>query len=251
MKHKLFMVPQPIHNPRVRLFCFPYAGGDASIFMNWTNAIPALVELVAIQPPGRSNRCDEKNHTSMESLIDELLKFSLYITQTPYIFLGHSLGSRVAFELTTQLEELGMRPPVHLIASGSRAPHSENIEDKISELPKHEFLDELKKLNGTPADFFEYPELIDLLIPMLKADFKIAETHRSTKKIISCPITVLGGYNDTGVSFMDLSEWGELSRSETKIIQIHGDHFFIVKNRLSVLKSLNTILNQYLATHAK
>src|SRR2546430_10624517 len=97
------MIPRPNPNASVRLFCFPYAGGNASIYTSWSRDLSANVELVAVQPPGRANRISEPPHSRMQDLIADLCPAIRALLGKPYILLGHSLGSHVAFELAREL----------------------------------------------------------------------------------------------------------------------------------------------------
>ena len=117
---KWFVNPHPRPNADLRLICFPYAGGNASSFTPWLKQLDTNIELIAIQAPGRAARLFETPFNRMDALVDELLPLIPQLLDKPVIFYGHSLGSRVAFELMTRLKAKGMSLPVHFIASGSR-----------------------------------------------------------------------------------------------------------------------------------
>ena len=116
---KWFVKPRPVQNPKLRLFCFPYAGGNAATFIPWKNYLPSWFELVAVHPPGRSNRMFEAPYHDMDALVADLLSHFRQLVDTPFIFFGHSLGSRVAYELAKRCQMAGLPLPQHFIASGS------------------------------------------------------------------------------------------------------------------------------------
>src|SRR5215471_749362 len=129
-----FIRPQPKLAPAARLICLPYAGGSAATYVPWAKSLPPRVELIALQPPGRGSRMAESPHARMEALVAELMRAFPMLTDRPYVLFGHSLGSRVAFEVTLQCQLEGITLPVRLVASGSRAPYLAKSEPVIHDL---------------------------------------------------------------------------------------------------------------------
>jgi len=244
MKNKLFTIPKPNKSAKYRLFCFPYAGGSASTYAKWPNKFNDNVELVLIQPPGRGSRFNEVAHTSMESIVLELMESASYITSLPYVFFGHSLGSRVSFELLLKLQASNFPAPEYLIASGSRAPHVPRPGASSYNLPQHEFIEVLKSYGGTPKEIFEQPELMRTLLPLLRADFKISDTFQSKIISINCPLLVLGGDADNIVSTEQLKAWSEVSNGNIQIRLIKGDHFFIDSQQQLVIDNIQNLLSK-------
>ena len=246
-ENNLFIIPRPVSNPRLRLFCFPYAGGSAATYQSWGGRIPSDVELVIIHPPGRASRLIEKPHLDMNSLMLELMGEYEFITSLPYILLGHSLGSRVAYELASKIQQKGGRAPDHFIASGSRAPHLLSDKKRKKVTSDDEFILELKALGGTPDDVLENDELIEVLMPMLRADFGIAERYQADEVQIACAVTVLSGDEDSEITEPQLLAWGDLTGQDCKIEYISGGHFFIEESHEEVMDVLNSLLKKVLA----
>lgn len=243
---KLFVVPKPALNPKLRLFCFPYAGGSIRTYMTWCKHFNSDVEVVLVQPPGRGDRFTEPAHENMTPYIAELMQYASYITDIPYVFFGHSLGSRVAFELSCKLKLLNMSLPVYFIASGSRAPHMKNKNASLYALPDNEFMEQLKKLNGTPKEVLANSELMEVLLPLLRADFNIADNYKANKVCMPFPILTLHGEKDHSISTAQACAWRELSSAHHKLIKLPGDHFFINQNQADVLKIISPIVNNAL-----
>jgi surfactin synthase thioesterase subunit len=241
---KLFVVPKPVTHPRLRIFCFPFAGGGANVYMPWVARMRDDVEMVLIQPPGRGARMLEPPHEQMDAFVDELAQHAGYFTETPYVFFGHSLGSRVAFELSLLLQSLGMALPEYFIASGSRAPHLPNEKRWVHDLPHAEFLEELASLNGTPREVLENKELMELLVPVLRADFKIADTYRAKAVKMPFPILVLNGRDDDGITPDQISAWQDLTGSDYASIELPGDHFFIIEYGDRVVPIVSSVLEK-------
>lgn len=226
-KTKLFQVPRPLNNPKLRLFCFPYAGGTTSTYMPWIGEMGHDVEVALIQPPGRGSRISEPPYNQMRELIDECLSYASYITSTPFVFFGHSLGSMVSYELCYQFQQLDYRLPELLIASGGRAPHLSRGKQPIYDLPQERFIKELHKLNGTPLEVLQNSELMELFTPLLRADFEIAETYKGIATQLSCPILIFNGEDDHDISGDKLTAWQDLTNKECSWVQFAGNHFFI------------------------
>lgn len=240
-------IPKPLALPSLRIICFPYAGGNALTYKSWVELLPNNVELVAIQPPGRCNRIFEPAFSDMNALVNGLLPAIKNIIDLPYILFGHSLGSKVAFELLSQLNNLDAPLPMHFIASGSRGPHIPACGTGIYNLPEKEFIKELIKLNGTQKEIHENEELIKLLLPVLRADLKLSHTYCSSSvNSFNCPISVLGGTEDTGVTPADLQSWESNFTSSATIHMIPGDHFFLDSQRHLVLRKINMIIKECL-----
>lgn len=246
MNNKLFFTPKHVPHAKLRLFLFPYAGGSISTYIPWSNHFNDEIELVIVQPPGRGSRLDEVPFDEMVLLVDEIMKSSAFICEKPFIFFGHSLGSRVAFETCVQLNARKLRLPCHLIASGSKAPHVESSRKNIHSLPEDQFIDALKRLNGTPTEVLDNHELISLLTPLLRADFKIAECYLAKAQKLLAPITVLGGEEDVDVTYDHLMSWKELTDKSFSLTMLPGNHFFINTHRNLVTREVNKVVLQEL-----
>lgn len=245
-RSNLFVIPDPVNNPKIRLFCFPYAGGSHNIYTPWLGKFNDCVELVFIQLPGRGCRIREIPHNNMASIINELMEHADYITSTPYVLFGHSLGSRIAFDLAYKFYNDNLPLPKYFIGSGSRAPHLKNDKKNIHSLPNEQFIVELEKMNGTNKEILQNEELVELLTPMLRADFRIAELHQTPKLAISVPFTILQGSDDIDITPAQLNAWSELSQAEISIVHLPGDHFFINHHSSLVINQVNRILDNIL-----
>jgi len=188
----------------------------------------------------------EKPHESMESLMGELMESARFICSKPYVFFGHSLGSRVAYELCCHLRWSGNNLPEHFIASGSRGPHVPGEKLKIYDLPQDQFVEELAKLNGTPKEILSNKELLALLSPALRADFKLADTVSTNRLIMPFPITVFNGQDDIDIKPVHLKAWGDLSTYESEVVNFPGGHFFINEHKDLVIAKVSLIVNDVL-----
>ena len=231
--------------PRLRLFCFPYAGGGASIYRGWENYVPPGVEVWPVQPPGRGSRFKEPPIDRMEALVSAVGAAIEPFLDQPIALFGHSVGAMASFELAHLLSErFGVRVS-HLFVSGARGPHLPRNRRNIHDLPEDEFITELKTLNGTPPEVLEHPELMRMISTTLRADFAIAETYSSSKRTpLSSPMSVFGGLEDTLVSREDLEAWRLHTTSSFDLWQLPGDHFFIHTSDSLILRILSRELTR-------
>ncbi|MEC4814646.1 MAG: beta-ketoacyl synthase N-terminal-like domain-containing protein [Scytonema sp. PMC 1069.18] len=231
--------PKPNPQASLRLFCFPYAGSGASIFYSWLEELPNNIELLPIQLPGREDRLGETPFNRLKPLIETLIpQLSSYL-DAPFVFFGHSLGALIAFELARELRKQNLPTPVQLFVSGSRAPQVPDLDAPIHKLPEPKFLESLRRLNGTRDEVLQNPEVMQLFLPALRADFAILETYfYSTQEPLNCPITALGGKEDSRVNPEQLAAWREQTHSEFSIKMFPGDHFFLHSDRTLVLQTI-------------
>jgi medium-chain acyl-[acyl-carrier-protein] hydrolase len=188
----------------------------------------------------------EPPFTQLEPLIQELTRVLLPYLDKPFAFFGHSMGTLVSFELARILRKEYDLSPVHLFVSGRRAPQVPDPDPPIHTLPEREFLDELRRYNGTPESVLENPELMQLFLPTLRADFAVLETYVYTPEpLLDCPITAFGGLEDWKASCDDLEAWREQTTADFSLQMFPGDHFFVHSVQPLLLQSLSKTLYRY------
>jgi medium-chain acyl-[acyl-carrier-protein] hydrolase len=223
----------------IRLFCFPYAGGGASIFRHWANGLPEFVEVCPVQLPGRETRFREAAFTRLGPLIEALAGELGPYLDPPFAFFGHSMGALLAFELARRLRRDGRPQPVGLFVSGCGAPQIRTQESPIHALPVADFRERLRGLNGTPAAVLDNDELMDLLLPTLRGDFALCETYTYTPAPpLSCPISAWGGLGDDTVGRQELDAWRAQTTGSFRLRMLRGDHFFLQSAQPLLLRAL-------------
>jgi medium-chain acyl-[acyl-carrier-protein] hydrolase len=238
---------QPNPRARLRLFCLPYAGGGATIFRTWPDALPPEVAIFPVQLPGRENRLREPPFTGMLPLVQTLAQVLRPYLTMPFALFGHSMGALMSFELARQLRRAQHPLPRHVFVSGFRAPQLPDPDPPIHALPEAEFIAELRRLNGTPEEVLQNAELMQLVLPALRADFAILETYAYAREApLECPITVFGGLDDDEMPAEQLAAWREQTRGAFRLHLFPGDHFFIHSARTALLETLSQELAQLL-----
>jgi medium-chain acyl-[acyl-carrier-protein] hydrolase len=153
------------------------------------------------------------------------------------------MGALIAFELTHQLRKQNQPSPVHLMVSGRSAPQIPDEDPQTHDLPEKEFMEELRRLNGTPAEALEHPELMQLMLPILRADFAICETYTyEDRPVLDCPIAALGGLDDANVTREELTAWRERTTGAFTMRMFPGDHFYLHTAQLPLLETITTLL---------
>ncbi|NER37551.1 MAG: thioesterase [Oscillatoria sp. SIO1A7] len=232
--------PRPNSQARLRLFCFPYAGAGASVFYPWSSQLPEDIELWAVQPPGREKRLREPLLTSLSSLIETLVPILKPYLDCPFALFGHSIGALVIFALARELRRRNYPVPKHLFVSGRRAPQTPALHPPIHQLPDAAFLAELDRYNGTPEAVLQNRDLMELFLPILRADLAIAETYSYVPEApLDFPISAFGGLEDESVSPDRLAAWEKQSDRAFSLQMFPGGHFFFKSNPEALLKAIS------------
>ena len=218
----------------IRLFCFAHAGAGASTFHGWPELVGPGVQVTAVQLPGREDRIRERAHEDLEALLGELVPVLAGAVDGPYALFGHSMGALVAYEAARRLVVQGVPAPVHIFASALGAPHAPYRTRYVSTLPEKEFKRAMVTMSGLPKEAVQEPAFLSLLLPTLRADFRLCESYEHVDSApLPCRLTVLTGADDD-VAPLDLALWRELNTGRFRIRVIDGDHHFVVTHRRQV-----------------
>jgi surfactin synthase thioesterase subunit len=230
--------------PRLRLFCFPSAGGGASIFRLWSEKLPSQVEVCPIYLPGRENRLKEPLFTQLAPLVQTLAHALHPFMDIPFAFFGHSMGALISFELARHLRRIHYPGPVQLFVSAHRAPQLPDSNSPLHDLPDPALIDALSRLGGTPQAVLQHTELMNVMLPILRADLTLCETYVYTAELpLDCPIAVFGGKQDSMVSTQELREWRHQTRSACTLHILPGDHFFLHSQQHLLLAALSRLMS--------
>ncbi|XP_078283917.1 S-acyl fatty acid synthase thioesterase, medium chain [Rhinoraja longicauda] len=212
-----------------RLICFPWAGGGSIHYAQWGKHFDNSVEVYSLRLAGRETRSREPFTQNLQQLIDEIVNTLLpSLKEKPFAFFGHSLGSFLSFATAEYLKRNHDLEPVHLFVSGAPAPHTAaQFPFKKSELPDDEFLKWMTSIGGTPSEILTNKDILQLFVPVLKADLRLVEFVRYEKpqmKFFSCPISSFDGKEDIP---HDLEAWKDLTTGEFTIQRLSGGHFYL------------------------
>jgi pyochelin biosynthetic protein PchC len=216
----------PAPEPSPRLVCFPHAGGAVTYFFPVSRALTPDVEVLAVQYPGRQDRRAEPPLDSIAELADILAAELHGYMDRPTAFFGHSMGATLAFEVARRVEREGGRLTA-LFASGRRAP-SLSRDEHCHTLPDDQLLAEIRGLAGTNAALLGDDELVGMILPAVRADYRAAETYRYAPGTdLSCPIHALTGADDPKVTVEEVAAWQAHTSSTFQLHVYPGGHFYL------------------------
>jgi medium-chain acyl-[acyl-carrier-protein] hydrolase len=238
---------EPVVPPRLRLYCLPYAGGSARVFQSWRDMLPSDITLYGVEYPGHGCRISEPAIDRIDVLADKMVSVLTRVPRGPYALFGHSMGALAAFEMSHQLARRDVLPPALLVVSGHGAASLPSTNRPVHASSDEEFLARLRELNATPPEVLEAPELLELMMPILRADFRAAETYvPANRPKLGIPIVAYGGLLDPDVSRDQLLAWAEETTACCTVRMFPGDHFFLRTAREQVVTALTRDLTKAL-----
>lgn len=235
-----FILHKRHQQARLRLFCFPYAGGGASIYRTWSTELPPEIEVCRVQLPGRENRVTEAPFVRLGPLVETLGPVLYPYLDIPFAFFGHSMGALIGFELARWLRCHYKFSPMHLFVSGFRAPQIRDPDSPIHLSTDEVLIKELQRLNGTPDEVLQNAELRQLVLPLIRADLAICETYIYVDdQPLDCSISAFGGLHDDETNSNDLAAWGAQTSASFTLRLLPGNHFFIHTSEPLLLKGIS------------
>jgi len=212
---------------RLRLFCFPYAGAGAGAFRDWSAMLPEDIEVAAVQLPGREWRIQEQPLTDIRQLAADAVDSIRPFLDKPFAFLGISMGGTLIFEIARLLRESGEPLPACLITMAIGAPHLPETK-LFHNLPDEELVAEIQEFGVLSDEVTQHPELLEMLLPVLRADCTAHETYQYQEaEPFDFPIWVYGGYGDDLVTKDRLDAWAQHTSGVSRVHMLPGGHLFV------------------------
>jgi surfactin synthase thioesterase subunit len=222
----------------VQLLCLPYAGAGAGAYSAWTQALGIDVEVTALMLPGRERRLDEPPEVDPVAVAAAVAMRA----DRPYALFGHSMGARLAFEVTRELRRAGERLPVRLFVSGCAPPDEPRDPTDpyvgLSERDDEGLLDGLAAGDGVPPEILAERELLDMLLPAFRADFTWIDRYRyRDEPALAVPVTGFAGDTDRSAPPDRMGGWRRQTTAGFTLHVFPGGHFFL-NHRLAELSGL-------------
>ena len=239
-----FFKPAAKPDAAMRLFCFPCAGYGAAMYRSWQTLGPDWLEIIAVQPPGRANRLREAPLDTFEDLIASILPQISELTDLPYAFFGHSMGAIFAAELASAMLQKGLPAPEHLFLSARQPPNLPSPVGPLSHLDDDAFVQEVNQRYGAiPREIIEAPEVLELLLPALRADIRALERIQNRHiRTLPSSITALGGTDDRLVPQTLLEGWESWTDQAFEMRMFNGGHFYLDDQREALILHITETL---------
>lgn len=246
-----FVRRQPRPRAAMRLYCFGLAGSNASLFQDWSDHMPAEIEVCAVQLPGRQKRLREPPARRLEPVADTLAEL-ISADDLPYCVFGACTGALLAYEAVCRVRACGGAEPYRFFATCCRAPQLPDRDAPIHQLSDEELLAEIKKLGGTEVEVVNHPELMKMLLGVLRADFEMAETYSPADSWsrLQCRVTTIAGSEDSIVDPDEIAAWRDVSEGDFSQICLPGGHFLVETNPQPLLAAVSEMLVKDLRTFA-
>jgi medium-chain acyl-[acyl-carrier-protein] hydrolase len=228
-------------NAKLNLFCFPYAGGGASIFRKFKALLPDEIELIGVQYPGRENLYREPAIKDMKLLVNTLTEVIQPLLNKPSVFFGYSLGGIVAYEVSIQLQDPQLK---HLLIAASRPPEEIAADESLKKAAAspEAAINKMRFFDGTPEAILNDPELLNFFGRILQNDFSLFATYSILPHAkLNCPITVLYGDDEQENSMEQASKWKKYTDGSFKVCAIPGNHFFINESADEIVEIIQEV----------
>lgn len=241
---------EPSPDASIRLFLLPHAGSGAIIYRDWETLLPPDISPQAVTLPGRHNRRDEPTYEEFWPLLDALHEAVLNdLDERPFAFFGHCLGAQLAFRLAIRMEEEGGRTPAMVGMSGWSPEGFFQPTEEQSRMPEPELVEWIKKLGSFPAEIYDNPEMLALVVPALRADLRVAAQYEDDGAGVSCPLASYGGRSDPLQEAPDaMTHWAERTPTYLGHNEYEGGHFYIDTHAQAVTAHFAHRLQRTVAT---
>jgi medium-chain acyl-[acyl-carrier-protein] hydrolase len=213
----------------LQLFGFPYSGGTGSCYAPWREQLVPEAGLVGIQLPGRADRLHEPLILTMHELLDSLLPQLRPRLNRPYVLYGHSNGALLAFAVLDRILREALPPPLGIVLSGKASPTCDSRRERWSLLPDDQIIHKVRSFGGTPEEVLCDPDLMCMVLPILRADFALGESFQLTTShhaVAAVPALILAGREDH-VPVAEVFAWTDLFSRSAVTASFDGGHFFI------------------------
>lgn len=232
--------PADREDARLRILCFPHAGGSPIAFRQWAGHLPADVAVDVVCYPGRLDRIAEDPIEDMGQLLDRLEPAYRRLEPRPTVFFGHSMGAAIAHELTLRVAGSAWEPRL-LVVSGRAAPHRATPRGIVAG-GDDAIVADVVGLTPESEPVMADPEMRGLLLPGIRADYRLIENHHTGERPrIDVPILALAGVSDPIVDPADVACWKDATTASFTLREFEGGHFFLDDNLPEVVTALTDL----------
>jgi medium-chain acyl-[acyl-carrier-protein] hydrolase len=224
------------------VFCFPHAGAGASCYRSWPETRGPFI-LLPVQPPGRESRYREPTLIDARFFAEAFVAAAAPMLESPFALFGHSMGALLAYEIARLVRASGDSKLLGLFVSGARPPHLPDRQPPVRHLPETELIATVRRWNGVPDEILQNPELLSIVVPVLRADLTLCETYVCDGLPgIDVPITAFGGRADPKIAVEEVEGWKTLTSADCEVHFYDAGHFYLESHRAEILATIESRL---------
>jgi surfactin synthase thioesterase subunit len=237
---------------QLRLICFPYAGGGSSIYYRWQRLFPAGLQVVPALLPGREGRSRESAWDNLHHALAGLRHLLDLPVSPATVYFGHSMGALIAYAAAVRQRAQGVTRPIGLIVSSCCAPQLLSRKETYHQLDDQQLLESvLKGYDLCKSNAAGEAELMRLMLPTIRADFKLFETYRhEVVPPLPIPIQVLGGADDRYAARHELESWREQTSADFRCRIFPGGHFYFRSQEQQVVDVIAATCRRFVSADA-
>ncbi|MCH0564629.1 MULTISPECIES: thioesterase II family protein [unclassified Streptomyces] len=224
-----------------KLVCFPHAGGWASAYGGWPPRLPLGTGVLAVRYPGREDRLSDPFPSGLDALAEDIAEALQGLTGHRLVLFGHSMGASVAHEVALRLQKRG-RPPAALCVSGRRPPHMLDGQRRLLGSDE-EVIAGIVRLDESRAAVFAEPELRELLLPAICADYRLVDGYAGGHRPpLDCPVYAYAGQDDPEVAPEQMRGWADMTNAAFRLLVLPGGHFYLRAEESTLLADVTEVL---------
>lgn len=246
------VVQKPRPEAKMRLICFPFAGGGSAVFDEWGEAIDPDIEIISVEAPGRLGRIDEEPVRTIEEFARGLYPELRDKLDRPYAMLGHCLGGLTLYEMLRFFQARRDPMPQHVFVSGARPPSvlraPGSFEAELNERltafgdykagrlghqqPDDVFAEIVRAFGiSESSKMLEVEELRQLVLPTVRAEFEMTSRYiYLPERPFGIPITCFRGSRDEYVKRAHAALWEKFTTNRFEMFERDTGHFAIVED---------------------
>jgi surfactin synthase thioesterase subunit len=227
---------------KINLFCLPFSGGNSYSYRKLEQYTADFINIVALELPGHGKRMKEPLLNDITEMAEDVIEQMKNSFSEPYAIYGHSMGATLGYVVSQKIVQQKISPPIHLFVSGHQGPSVVDNKERLHVLPKEEFIEKVLAYGGIPDMVAQEKELMDLFVPIMRADFQALETYtHKPAQPLNVPITVMIGLGED-ITYEEALKWQEVTTQKISLKRFPGGHFFIFNH----LPEIGRIISQTL-----
>lgn len=213
---------------RLQIFCFTYAGGNASFFDVIEKDMNG-VDVVKVEYAGHGTRHKENLYRDFDELAEDVFKdLKDRYAGGEYALFGYSMGTIALVEVLKKIiATSNMKNPSRVFLA-AHEPHTKSEllgfnDDELDEWVKERTI----KFGGVPENLLHNRVFWRMYLPLYRADYMLIGKYQFEKLNLKTNIPATIFYSETDTPLADMKLWKNYFIRDCKYYRFDGTHFFI------------------------